>query len=184
MDARLQEMLDHYEIRKTLKQYCQACDRGDELPMTSVYAEDSWDDHGRVKAPGPEFARATLASLSRNTDSMFHLLGQTTVNVRGDEAGAETYFIAVAPTSSEDGSRMLNQLGGRYVDVLHRVDGRWLISRRTVVRDWSITLPLEHEWEDVVPMTPGSRSNADPCFAALGKAHSASGPAAESPSGR
>ena len=55
MDSRLQEMLDHYEIRKTLALYCHACDRADEAMMAGVYTgEDSFDDHGHVKAPGPE----------------------------------------------------------------------------------------------------------------------------------
>lgn len=58
MDARLQEMLDHHEIRKTLAEYCHACDRADAKLMGSVYTgDDSFDDHGKVRAPGPEYAR-------------------------------------------------------------------------------------------------------------------------------
>jgi len=57
MDARIQEMLDHHEIRKTLAEYCHGCDRADEPHMGSVYASDSWDDHGDVKASGDDFAR-------------------------------------------------------------------------------------------------------------------------------
>ena len=46
MDPRLQEMLDHYEIRKTLAEYCHGCDRCDEPRMAGVYAEGGFDDHG------------------------------------------------------------------------------------------------------------------------------------------
>src|SRR3546814_9792403 len=57
IDSRLREMLDHYEITRTLKQYCFACDRGDEARMAAVYLDDSWDEHGVYAARGPDFAR-------------------------------------------------------------------------------------------------------------------------------
>jgi len=47
LDPRLQELLDHHEIRKHLAEYCHACDRGDEALMASCYTgPDSWHpDH-------------------------------------------------------------------------------------------------------------------------------------------
>jgi hypothetical protein len=93
MDNRLQEMLDHHEIIKTLNQYCNACDRCDEPRMADV-------------------------------------------------------------------------------DNLERDGDRWRIRRRHVVRDWTISLPLEHDWVGALALTPGARSNEDPCFAALNLIHS------------
>ena len=178
MDVRLQEMLDHYEITKTLRQYCTACDRCDEDRMVDVYMEDSWDDHGSFSAPGREFARATTARIHEVSESMFHMLGQTTVHVTGDVAGAETYFIAVSRVR-EDDRVFVNQLGGRFVDTLHREADKWRIKNRQVVRDWNISHPLEHEWATTAAMTPGARSDLDPAFAALGLVHG--GPSAPQP---
>ena len=172
MDPRLAEMVDHYEITKTLREYCHACDRCDEPRMRAVYVEDSWDDHGDVKAPGAEFARIMTHAIRTTTTSLSHLLGQSMIKVNGDEAGAETYFIAVAKTVGEDGREYCNQLGGRFVDTLRRENGRWLIKHRHVVRDWSISLPIEYDWKDSLALTPGQRSNADPSCAVLGMAHS------------
>jgi hypothetical protein len=171
MDERLQEMLDHYEITKTLKQYCNACDRCDEPRVADVYAEDSWDDHGHMKGPGPDFAKACTKSILTTTDCMYHLIGQTMINVTGDKAGAETYFFAVSRVQ-EDGVTLVRQLGGRFVDKLVRQDGRWLIKHRAVVRDWTIALPLEHDWVSATALMPAQRSNADPSFDALGIVHS------------
>ena len=171
MDPRLQEMLDHHEITRTLTEYCHGCDRCDEAHMGSVYTEDSWDDHGHIKASGAEFARVMTASVLESTDTLAHLLGQSMINVNGDKAGAETYFLAVSCDTREDGSRACNQLGGRYVDKLQRVDGRWLIKERIVVRDWTISLPLEQEWLSATSIQPGHRSNADPSYATLGLVH-------------
>jgi ketosteroid isomerase-like protein len=176
MDARLQEMLDHHEIKKTLAQYCIASDRCDEPRMADVYLEDSFDDHGTIKAPGPEYARRMTASILRSSESMYHLLGQSTIRVDGDVAGAETYFLAVSRTR-EDGMSYVNQLGGRFVDTLHRDGDRWRIKHRKVLRDWTISLPLERDWESAQLLTPGERSNDDPCFAVLGLVHGALTPA-------
>lgn len=172
MDERLQEMLDHYEITKTLSQYCHGCDRCDEERMANVYLDDSWDDHGDVEAPGPEFARIMTARIQSTTKTLSHMLGQSQIKVDGDEAGAETYFLAAFLTT-RDGVEICNQLGGRFVDKLQRVDGRWRIKHRIAMRDWSISLPVEHDYVAHSQLTEGSRSNADPSFAVLGLIHSA-----------
>lgn len=171
MDPRLQEMLDHYEIRKTLAEYCHGCDRCDEPHMASVYAEGGWDDHGWRRAPGVDYARLMTAEVLETTASMYHLLGQSLIRVEGDEAGAETYFLAVARTAGEGGVETCNQLGGRFVDRFVREDGRWRIWRRTVMRDWAISLPVEQDWTAQAGLAPGARSDADPSFAALGLKH-------------
>lgn len=92
MEPRLQEMLDHYEITKTLKEYCFACDRGDQSRMAEVYLDDSWDDHGIHAAPGKEFTRIIMREIVAQSNSLSHLLGQSQISVEGDQAGAETYF--------------------------------------------------------------------------------------------
>jgi|SRR6516165_4023886 hypothetical protein len=172
MDERLQEMLDHHEIKKTLAEYCHGCDRADEPHMASIYAAESWDDHGDIKAPGTEFAEKMTARIIETTETLSHLLGQSMITVNGDEAGAETYFLAVAKTARGDGKSLCNQLGGRYVDTLVRENGRWLVKHRAVVKDWAISLPIDVDWTERVGLIDGQRSNADPSYAALGLRHS------------
>jgi hypothetical protein len=175
MDKRLQELLDHHEIAQTLKEYCHGCDRGDEQRMAGVYLEDSFDDHGNFKAPGKQFAKLMMERILATTDSLFHMLGQSLIQVNGDEAGAETYFFAVSRSKREDGAEMCNQLGGRFVDKLRREDGRWLIKHRVVVRDWGISMPVEADWTAAAGLQDGQRSGADPSFAALGLVHRGAG---------
>ena len=172
MDHRLQDMLDHHEIVKTLKQYCFAADRCDRPRMESVYAKESWDDHGVYAAPGPEFANIMTREIAAQTDTLFHMLGQSQIIIEGDAAGAETYFFAVAQSTREDGVVMCNQLGGRFVDSLVREEGCWLIKHRTVVRDWAISLPIEADWTEHAGLARGHRSSADPGYAALAQRHS------------
>jgi hypothetical protein len=173
VDAELQEMLDHFRIRKVLAEYCRGSDRCDETLMASVYASESWDDHGIVKAPGDEFSRMMSRMVAETTQTLSHTLGQSLITVSGDEAGAETYFIAVARDAAPDGTQMCNQLGGRFVDRLVREDGRWKVRHRVAVRDWSVAVPLTHDWVSSNTLTPGARSDADPSYGVLGTRHGA-----------
>jgi SnoaL-like domain len=172
MDDDLQEMLDHHRIRKVLATYCRGSDRCDGDITASVYARDSWDDHGIIKASGEEFSRTMCQMVIDTTETMTHLLGQSLIVINGDEAGAETYFFAVARDTAPDGTPMCNQLGGRFVDRLVREDGQWKVKHRTAMRDWSVAIPLTHDWDLSHTLMPGARSNADASFAVLGTVHS------------
>lgn len=171
MDPRLQEMLDHHEIRQMLATYCHGCDRCDEVEMASTYCDDSWDDHGARKLPGKDFSIATIAQSLDVATCVSHLLGQSLIRVDGDTAGAETYFLATVVRPDTGEGKTVNQLGGRYVDTLVREDGKWLVKSRVCVRDWSITLPVDLDWQSDMGFTPGRRDGADVSYGVLGLVH-------------
>jgi hypothetical protein len=175
MDEDLREMLDHFRIRRLLAEYSRGCDRADLPLMAGIYASDSWDDHGSVQAPGAEYSRIMCGKVQAETESLSHVLGQSLITIAGDEAGAETYFIAIALETAADGTPMCNQLGGRFVDRLVREDGAWKVSHRKVLRDWSVAIPRDHDWDSSKALTPGGRSDADHSYAVLGTRHGGSG---------
>lgn len=173
MDPRFQDMLDHHEIRKVLALYCHACDRGDAVLMASVYTgEDSFDDHGLVQASGPEYATRMTANILERTDAVWHVLGQSVIAIEGDFAGAETFFLGFMRLKEVDGVSKLNQLAGRFVDKLERIDGEWKIRHRTCVRDTSITLRVEEDMQAGYGLKPGTRDASDLGAALIGVAHS------------
>jgi hypothetical protein len=171
MNERLQQMLDHFDITRVLSEYCHGCDRMDAALMATVYARESWDDHGVNKCPGPEFAQITMQNM-QPTESVSHLQGQSLININGDEAGSETYFLAVVADRAEDGRGVIKQLGGRYIDTLVREDGQWRIKKRVCVRDWSITLSRDVDWLEGQQFVEGKRSQLDPSQMVLGLTHS------------
>ncbi len=171
MNPTLQEIIDHHEIRKLLSVYCHGCDRGDEHRMASVYLDAALDDHGSYKGPGKGLARRVMNNLVTLGQKLSHLLGQSLINVHGDEAGAETYFMATAVTTNQDGREVVNLMGGRYVDTLLREDGQWKISNRICIRDWSISLDVEQDWLKDINFVQGQTSGADPSYAVLGLKH-------------
>ena len=166
----MQEMLEHYRITKLINEYAHGCDRGDELRMAGVYAEDSWDDHGMRKMPGQKYAHVVMEGRAQIRDMISHQLGQTLVKVDGDPAGAETYVVAALRRADEpgDGPKLLTQMGGRYVDELVREKGAWKIKKRLTIRDWSITVPIEQDYIANRQFIEGTADGTDPSFAALG----------------
>ena len=111
INATLQEMIDHHEIRKLLAVYCHGCDRGDGPRMASVYLDDSWDDHGDFKGSGAELTQRVMNSIVTRGIKCIHLLGQSQINVTGEEAGAETYFLATICDKDENGKEVMWQPG-------------------------------------------------------------------------
>lgn len=173
LNARLQEMLDHYEIRKTLAEYCHACDRADGAMMTACYTgTDSFDDHGTVKASGPDYVRVMMDRIVERTEAMSHILGQSLIKVDGNTAGAETFFMGFFRLPGEGGGPpRINQLVGRFVDRLERVDGRWKIKHRTCVRDTSMTTAVDRDDYAAFGFVNGTRDAGDPGASLLGLAH-------------
>jgi hypothetical protein len=166
-------MLDHHEIRKLLAIYCHACDRADEALMASTYTGgDSFDNHGLVRAAGPEYARQMTALVLGRTEAVSHILGQSLIKVDGDSAVAETFFLGLMRLlPGDDGVSRLNQLAGRFVDQLERVDSTWKIRHRTCVRDTSVTLRVEEDMQATYGMAAGTRDASDPGASLLGLAH-------------
>lgn len=169
MDARVKEMLDHHEIRQQLARYCRGCDRADEKLMASVYAEDSWDNHGHRSGHGKQFARNTVTEILSAARVVSHLLGQSLIWVEGDVAGAETYFHATLIYPPEGGVQLLNHIAGRYVDKLTREAGRWLIKDRLTIRDWSISHKIETDPLSQQGIVNGELGPRDPSYGMLGQ---------------
>jgi hypothetical protein len=173
MDPRLQEMLDHFEIRRTLSEYCHGLDRMDEVRVAGVYAKDSLDTHGPFNCTGQEFAVQVLQVMKGGASfADAHLLGQSLIKVDGDTAGADTYFLSTCVRHEDAAPDSLLLLGGRYADTFVREDGRWKIKSRVCVRDWAITLPVESDWTEGMGFAQGQRSGDDPSFKVLGLTHS------------
>jgi hypothetical protein len=177
MDPRLQELIDHHEIRKLLAVYCHACDRGDAALMARLYTgEDSFDDHGHVKATGPEYARIMTGLVLERTTAASHILGQPLIKTERDKASAETPFVAFfrLPGGAGEADTM-NQLMGRFVDQLERIDGQWKIKRRTCVRDTSMTLSITMDAYANYNFVEATRDASDPGCLLIELAHASEG---------
>lgn len=166
MNDRLQMMLDHFDIREVIEAYVHGCDRGDLEAVKDCYHPDSYDHHGPLAGPGHKFAADCVDSLRTYWTSCTHLLGQSRIKVDGDMAGAETHYFA-SLTRDQDGTAMLDQQVGRYVDRFERRDGVWRILDRRCIQDWAYSIPQGESFVDRAEFLKGARAPEDISYEVL-----------------
>ncbi|WP_427919208.1 nuclear transport factor 2 family protein [Streptomyces sp. cg40] len=141
--AAVRDELARAEIRDALFRYCRGVDRADEDLIRSAYHPDAHDRHGRYDGPSHAFATAHVARMPSTAEGIQHLLGNMLIELDGDSARVETYFIAAyRPKADLD---VVAMFGGRYLDLFERRGGPWLIANRTVVNDWTFRHPLPRD---------------------------------------
>jgi hypothetical protein len=145
----LDDLAAKEEIRQAMARYSRGIDRRDEALLQSVYHEDSTDDHGWGLAAGGW----DIAALVRRDGKGFpdewkltsHFLGQHLIDVAGDEAVSEVYFIATN-IIEHDGRDWAQVSSGRYLDRWERREGQFKIAHRQVIYDWWRTDANDTPW--------------------------------------
>jgi ketosteroid isomerase-like protein len=157
--AELRTLLDKAQIHDALMRYSRGVDRGDGELVMSCFHPDATLDYGR----GPMSAAALAQGIATMTATgAMHFIGNEHVEVDGDIAYGETYFISYA-TITDSGQPATRSRGGRYLDRFERRDGQWKIARRLLVDEWSRLDSLP------APTAPppgrvGLRSKDDPVY--------------------
>jgi len=157
--AEFRALLDKAQIHDALMRYSRGVDRGDVELLMSVFHPEATLDMGR----GPMSAATLAEGITKMTATgTMHFIGNEYVEVDGDTAYSETYFISYA-TIADSGKPATRSRGGRYLDRFERRDGEWKIARRLLVDEWSRLDELP------APMGPppgrvGLRSKDDPVY--------------------
>ena len=177
----LQSLLDKQAITEVIHRYARAIDRFDEEMLRSVFHPGARHAHffegpssdpsipSRPGQPGDfvAFAMDVLRTHLRT----HHQLGNTLIELEGDEAFAETYFTAyhrmrplgdplASPTAFE--TEMDYFVGGRYIDRFARRNGEWRITHRTGMTDWMrIEPPSSSAFGSVAPVQVGRQGPED-----------------------
>jgi ketosteroid isomerase-like protein len=158
-DTELRVLLDKAQIHDALMRYSRGVDRGDGELVLSCFFPDATLDYGR----GPMAAAALAEGITKMAATgAMHFIGNEYVEVDGDTAYGETYFISYA--TIDDGQPATRSRGGRYIDRFERRDGQWKIARRLLVDEWNRVDALPTP----VPPPPsgraGVRSKDDPVY--------------------
>ncbi|GAB4975754.1 nuclear transport factor 2 family protein [Mycobacterium avium subsp. hominissuis] len=138
MKPKLQELADRADILDCMHRYARGMDRFDRELLRSAYHDDAIDDHVGFVGNVDDFIDWAFAYHTSQTRHQ-HYLTNHTVDLDGDDAHAETYYIFVG-TDRESGSP-LTITGGRYVDHLERRTGRWGIVARVCLVEWASESP-------------------------------------------
>mgnify|MGYP000875217920 CR=1 FL=1 len=130
---RLRRAADMQEIRDCLMNYCRGIDRGDGEALRRAYHADATEDHGPFSGRVADFIPFVLDVL-RNVEVCLHMIQNVLIEIEGDVAVSEAYFIAIQREKDAD---VEDFISGRYLDRFERRSGEWRIAHRVVVLDWS-----------------------------------------------
>jgi hypothetical protein len=163
-EDRVLKLLDKQAIYENILRYCRGVDHRDGDLIRSSYHPDAHDDHGTFIGGTEELVRQNATEpAGQTTLAASHMVGNCLIDLDGDEAKAETYFLMHKRVLLDD-VEYVRVRAGRYLDVLTRTDGEWRIWRRVVVDDWNRTDPLATEQ---VGHTRGAVSLEDPVYGFL-----------------
>lgn len=125
------EFQDYLEIVNLLQSYVDGLDRGDIDTILAQFAPDAlWDFSPSQQRRGHEDIRDFFKDRFSEFALTHHLASPPRLAVQEDGSiHAVTYVFASHKLS--DGSPYT--MRGRYVDILKKYDGRWLIAQRSVI---------------------------------------------------
>lgn len=163
-EARLDAMLNAFEIRECLARFSRGMDRFDRDYFMSAF----WPD--AEMAAGPFVGNAAdcwdwaIPMHQAGQIVTHHALLNNTLDIAGDTAHSETYYQFTGRNRDES----LWMAGGRYIDRLERRDGEWRIALRTNLIEWGcLPPPMPIPFADVPDIAVNgvsARDRSDPSY--------------------
>jgi hypothetical protein len=156
---RIERLLDRQEILDCLHRYTRGVDRLDQESLVSAFHHDARIEQGPMRGNAKAFVEYFWPNQGTRVTCQ-HYIGNPTIEIDGDRARSEVYFLSVG---REAGETKVKLVGGRYVDRLERRDGEWRIAERVTIGEWML------DGDGAVDMTGKSRRDpSDPSYVPLG----------------
>ena len=149
MDQAVQTLLDKQAIYELSCRYMRGLDRLDAALLRSVFWENAYCEFGFINGDAPSFIEFAVGALKDHASNQ-HMIGNTLIDVEGDEAFGEIYFHAYHKVEYEAGFDDLI-VAGRYLDRYERRDGVWKMAYRSERVDWSRTTPTQDPYYQMMP---------------------------------
>lgn len=159
----ISNMVARQKIYDVLMRYCRAVDRCDLELLRSVYHPGAYDDHGFFKGDAQDFAETLLDTRAHDLKFSMHFVGNVLIEVDGDSATSESYFMATQKRS--EWTDQVQFFCGRYLDIFECRKEQWAIVDRRVVHDWSLmaqsigSTPI-----DISQFATGASNPEDPSY--------------------
>lgn len=162
--ARLDGLLDKQQITEALTRFSRGMDRLDRALYLSAFHEDAQMAAGPFVGLASECVDWAFSMHEAGQILTHHNLLNITIDLDGDTAHTETYYLFVARNKDES----LVQAGGRYIDRFDRREGQWKIALRTNVVEWAGLLPAIpipfSDVPDVYGNGAPARDKSDPSY--------------------
>ena len=134
LEAAVRDLLDRDAIREVVARYAHAVDRRDIDAVAACFLPGA-AYKGSLGEGTIEVALEALRERLVQYSSTMHFLGNQLIELKGDQASAETYAIAYHQMQRNDGPASM-AVGVRYLDELRRTPQGWRIWRREVKLEW------------------------------------------------
>jgi hypothetical protein len=164
-EKRLDALLDKQDILECLTRFSRGMDRFDRDSYMSAFHPDAEVAAGPFVGGAAACWDWAVPMHEAGQIATHHNLLNVTIDIEGDIAHTETYYIFVGRNRDET-----NWIaGGRYIDRLEKRNGEWKIAFRTNVIEWSGMAPtMDIPFADVPDIFANgspSRSKDDPSYA-------------------
>jgi hypothetical protein len=165
MDARTQ-------ITEVVYNYARANDRVDEPLFRSCFWPESTHQHGAFKGKSSDFVTRAIGIVSK-LRSCSHLITNVSVEVAGDKAVCECYFLAHHRRTRKSGDGEEDFfIKGRYLDRFEKRAGVWKIIHRRGLSDFvRVFDPADTSLDAAPPEQLSVHSTEDPIYAMLADLH-------------
>ena len=133
-----EDLADRLEITDLLSRYTIAIDDKDWDALDTVFTADAVIDYtssGGVRGAYPEVKAWLQKALAPFTMTQ-HLLGNSRIEIEGDEGRSRTYFFNPMGVPKDGGGLHLFYVGGYYHDRLARTADGWRIVERIEEQAW------------------------------------------------
>ena len=170
-DRVLATLVDEAAIHRLLYTHCRALDRCDGELLLSLYDKNATHAQGPFQGLAEAFVPAAVEQM-RTISHASHHATNILIDIDGDEAQAETYYINFAREQSDVSDRPRERIvTGRTLDTLVRRSDGWKIKSRIVVYDgWHLvdTVSGADDPKAKVFRPQGRRDADDPLFSFMG----------------
>jgi len=141
---------NEWELRQLTYLYARGMDRNEPDIIREIFTDDAVIESPVAVQTGLEEILGVPAMLDKMFTSTMHTVQNQTVSIDGDAATGETYGVAYQLMKPKDGKHKRLDWGLRYQDKFRRENGKWKFARRTLIIEWTQTVPVEM-------ITPGKR---------------------------
>jgi hypothetical protein len=161
------ELADRLEILDLLNLRARGADRLDSDLVQACHSPNGADHSSDINGPMHDFIASGDVEQDGGSEcrSSLHILGNSLFERHGDDIFGETYHVTYA-TFIENGRVQDYRIGGRYLDIFRKLDGRWLIHHRDAIYDWSQKMPATAIYDELTAEGSllGANGAADPLY--------------------
>jgi hypothetical protein len=136
-------MADEWALRRLTYLYARAMDRNEPDTLRDIFSADAVIESPVAVQTGIDEILAVPPMLGKMFASTMHTVLNQTVEIDGDSATGETYGVAYQLKKPKDGAHERLDWGIRYQDQFVRSRGRWQFIRRTLIIEWTQTVPVD-----------------------------------------